>query len=255
MITKHKVHNIYSTGCLVFVMKGFHFVLLALATYFSAGLITAVSVPPQWRDGILAATPWLTEVGLALFVLGCIALRLAVHFKYWVATAGVLVALYTTGLTLIGIALAVCLQSDFDREEMEATNMEQEGLRRGQMAVCLGCVITLLVFVIVQTGGLFPNSKNTDAHAVRASAVQSGSLVLLFSGVCLVAIDDHTWDWRYAVTVFFSLVLSVYLNTISTWMVAQKEEGDAFHVTALIILQPILFAESWVLLCLLDSAS
>jgi hypothetical protein len=250
-------------------MRGFHYVLLALATYFSIGLIVAVSVP-QVRDSLQANAAWLQELGLVLFVLGCIALRLAVHFQHWPSTAVVLVVFYTSGLTFIGSTLAVSLQYDFDDDNgdddySEANRKNEDGLRRGQMAVCLGCAVSLLVFVIVQAQLLNVSVASAAEpplnRKVHGSAVQSAGLCLFASALCLIIIDDRIWDWRYAATVFASLILSVYLNAVCTWMLAVVETDaagaakSAFHVTALIILQPILFAENWVLLCLLDSPS
>ena len=231
-------------------MKGFQIVLWAQAVYFSLGMILAVSAPSV-REVIMTSDGVCAWVGIGLFVLGCIALRLAVHLQYTVPTALVLFGLYTTGLTLIGCQLAVWLQSDYALDS--DVNL---GLIRGQNAVCMGCVIMVLVFLIVQ-GRVIPHGQ---IHT-RDSAMQAAALVLLCSGVCLVSIDDREWDWRYATAIFFALVISIYLNALSTWFDhmhgASKQEAfllsashEPFHVASLVILQPVLFAEEWLLLCL-----
>ena len=248
-------------------MKGFHFVLLAQAIYFSIGVIISVTVP-KIRNAIRMTEGLFIDVGIGLFMIGCISLRLAVHFEQCVPTALVLFVLYTTGLTLIGSQLAVWLQEDYGTDsDVNFSEQTGQGEQRGQTAICMACIIIPVVFVIVQSKIItkFQQSHTTTTTTtIKSSGLQAVSLVLLLSGLCMITIDDREWDWRYAMAIFLALVISVYLNAISTWFVHQSPQNnhqhllkasapDAFHLAALIILQPILFAEDWLLLCLLGA--
>jgi hypothetical protein len=262
-------------------MQGFQWVLLGQAVYLSVGPIVAVSVEGV-REGILAANGLVMNLGVSAFVLGCIALRLAVHFQYAPCTAFALFGLYTSGVTLMGCEFAARLQADYPPQEEDA---EARGLHTGQLAVCVGCAGLLVSIVLVQSNALAqlaePNVTATTSAAIhgvqptkggapstssqpkssaaatmtlRKSAIQSGVLVLLLSGLCLVTIDERVWDWRYALMIFLALILSVYFNTVSTWVAStQPPPIEAFHTVALVILQPVLFAEQWVYVCLVGA--
>jgi hypothetical protein len=271
-------------------LQGFHYVLLSQLVYFSIGAIIAVSVE-RARDGILEAGGMIAEIGVGLFVLGCIALRLALHFRSCPFTGLVLLGMYTSGITLIGCELAVQLQADYPQQLADTgphgykADERLQGQYQGQMAVCLGCGVLILTYLLVQSNALVLWSHLCTAWApppppaatpllsyndeLRISAIQSSLLVLLLSGLCVITIDDREWDWRYALMVFIVVIISVYLNVFSTWLARQplKEEAPhheeeayrspwsasvdyAFHKASLLVLQPILFAENWVLLCL-----
>jgi hypothetical protein len=258
-------------------LQGFHYVLLSQLVYFSIGTILAVSVE-HVRDGILEAGGMIAEIGVGLFVLGCIALRLALHLRSCPFTGLVLLGMYTSGITLIGCELAVQLQADYPQQLADAgphgykADERPQGQYQGQMAVCLGCGVLILTYLLVQSHVLvlwsqwapppvtLPMLSHNDE--LRISAIQSSLLVLLLSGLCVITIDDREWDWRYALMVFIVVIISVYLNVFSTWLARQplkeEEQGSpwsasvdyAFHKASLLVLQPILFAENWVLLCL-----
>ena len=120
--------------------------------------------------------------------------------------------------------------------------LQGESIQRGQVAILMAC-ITFLVsfsFVIVQ-----------DLHGAQAMA-QIVGLILLLSGLALVTIDDRVWDWRYAYSVLFSIISATYINYV-IGTCRSCSSGSTCHLCSLVIMQPILFIEEWLVACLLSS--
>jgi len=306
-------------------MKGFQWVLLLQAIYFCTGVIISVSISDV-KNTILKEQGLFLEIGFGCFVLGCIALRLAVYFQYFIITAFVLFGIYTSGITLIGSELAVYLQNDYPTiPQLENEGIEEnDGQYRGQMAIYIGCGVLLLTFILIQFNVLVfiqkylsflyynntqqvqsssppPPTTTTTKHNnsiiiqedIQNIAIKSGILVILLSGLCLIILDDKEWDSRYALIIFSTLIISVYLNVISKWanniidITSNHEDSEcpittstlslfillnqppssitkmnprnqmnafhlAFHLAALIVLQPLLFAENWIFICLME---
>jgi hypothetical protein len=290
-------------------MKGFQWVILIQAIYFSIGVIISITIL-DIKNSILKREGLFIEIGCACVISGCIALRLAIHFQNCIFTMLVLIGLYTTGLTLIGSELAVHLQNDYDITiSTVESNKNESGTYRGQMAIYIGCGVMLITFILIQfhvfsliQKGLayffiFDESQqskpNTETHTnlLHTVGLQSGLLVILLSGVCLIILDDKEWDSRYALIILGTLIISVYLNVISAWVSNIMETSTvknsnnhnensitsellifllnqpmsstnqrkkmnafhlAFHLASLIVLQPLLFAENWIFSCLIE---
>jgi hypothetical protein len=204
--------------------RPFAWVLFAQAACFCACVIGATSVQLQPSD----ALGW---TGVTLFVVGCIALRLAVSMTSEVFTAMAL-CVHTAGLTLLGCQAVGWL--------FLSHNNNNEA---GQRAVYLGCA----TFLVALVWGQFSLERGLPP---QATTTQSALLILLLAGLVLVTIDDREWDWRYVYGLFFSLMGTAYVH-LNTQPMAGEPALSAQHTCALIILQPILFVEDWFVSCLL----
>jgi hypothetical protein len=209
--------------------RAFAWVLFAQATLFCASIMALASGGWELQESFF-------YVGAGLFVLSCIALRVAVTLTSGTFTALVLCA-YTVGLTLMGCQFAGWLFGIGADEEEEAADPGG-----GQRAVYLGC----LTFLVALVWGQFALQAGEEPRAVTT---QSALLILFTSGLALVSIDDRVWDWRYAYGILFSVAGSTYLLLNTEPHV--KLEDSPQKTCALIILQPILFVEDWLIACLL----
>ena len=102
------------------------------------------------------------------------------------------------------------------------------------------------------------------AEGVQDIMIQGTAIILLISGLALVSADDQVWDWRYAYTILFSIIGSMYLNCVTVsillWGHDNKEETNqdqkqkACFLCIKVILQPVLFTEGWITTCLCNSS-
>jgi hypothetical protein len=203
--------------------RPFAWVLFAQAAAFCACVVGATSAQLQPTD----ALGW---TGAGLFVVGCIALRLAVSLPSAELFTALALCVHTAGLALMGCQVVGWL---FLTTEAEA----------GQRAVYLGCA----TFLVALVWGQFSLERGLTP---QAATTQSALLILLLTGFALVAIDDREWDWRYIYGLFFSLMGTAYVH-LNTQPPMGEPPMSAQRVCALIILQPILFVEDWFVSCLL----
>ena len=108
-------------------MKPFNWVIVAQACVFCGGVAGMATAREAYEP--LGQSPTAGEVGLGLFLVTCILLRLLME-RYWWGYTALVLCLFTASLTLMGGQVAAWLVVSDDPS-------------RGQCAVYLGC-ITLL---------------------------------------------------------------------------------------------------------------
>jgi hypothetical protein len=205
-------------------MRAFRWVLLLQVCCFCCGLILSVSV---WEEPVRESQcGW---VGLGVVLCACILQRLLLAFspqRGFSAAAGLLLVIYTVGLTLMGSQAAVWLFAG------------------GQAAIYMGCAALVLSFVWGGRAGGSPQEMVT----------KSTLIILLLAGTVTVTLDNQEWDWRFAYAVLFAIVGSTYLNLVPVWVGEEEEESVLqLRKCTLIILQPLLFVEVWALECIVAS--
>jgi hypothetical protein len=129
-----------------------------------------------------------------------------------------------------------CLDSDPDTE-------------RGRNTIYISAPLLILSFLLVHGMNFYLGLKGAVLQAIARN-----TMFILFTVSCAICIlDDDVWDWKYAYAFLFTLGITTYLNGVSTFILVSKEGEiiqDVWQTAALVFLQPLLFVEESVKLCL-----
>ena len=211
-------------------MRGF-VTILFLQALVSCGLVTlAVFVRDITRA--FNSNEYMAWMSLFAFLFSCILLRFLLFLskedsRHYLAVG---LCVYTIGLSVLGCQIGAWMVS--------ASGGEEE-LRRGQMAVAIGCVSILVSFLGIQL----------QSQPLPGVLLQSTAIVLFVFGSAIVVLDDRVWEWKYAYVMLFSLAAAAYLNGLATYL--SPAGLDPLTTCAHVILQPVIFAEGWMTACLL----
>ena len=120
---------------------------------------------------------------------------------------------------------------------------------RGRNTIYLSAPLPILSFLLVHGMNFY-----MGLNGAVLQAIVRNTLFILFTVSCAICIiDDDVWDWKYAYAFLFTLGITTYLNGVSTFILISKEAEiiqDVWQMTALVFLQPLLFVEESVKLCL-----
>ena len=238
-----------------FLLQGFVIILTVQICIFSFFVMLTVSEERMLEE--MNQHLYWGEIGLGAFIAACILLRVLVSMNQPTLLAA-MIGVYTLALSMMGCQVVAWLLSS-DPQEYDSRDdvFDDASVKRGKNSVYFGCISIVLSFVVVQC-----MKKKEDA--IQTLVVQSVLIIMLFNGLLIICMDDRVWDWRYAYIMLFAIAAATYLNCISTYYIDPRQDElpfmdssnspsskSPFYLVALVILQPILFTESWLTMCLL----
>ena len=248
-----------------------NFLLILLAQVFILSFVLIFTASFTSKEGILdVAKVFYTEIGvygllweLGLLVLSCVFLRLCVNNPSRHAPLIASLVMYTAAGCLILshlVSLLICYNTDAIeiRSGAECLASSESGIR-GRNAVYIGAGLLVPSFIFIHLlnfrGGA-QHFEKAEEMAEKAILVTTVMLIFTVCGIICI-IDDSVWDWKYAYTFLFSLCISAYLSGFSTFIVFNQEGEFATtsnhqypHMAALFFLQPLLFLEASIKICL-----
>lgn len=254
-------------------MQGFLFVQLCQLLFLSGSMIFTASFIADGSQELNIAHAFqknLTSIEaisieFGVFFSSCIFLRLLLYSK------NTLLLLCSMIFYTICGAILVCHISSMivchENEEQCLASSTQTF--RGRNAVYLSAALLILpIFVnyyIDVTYSSSPSSEtmNDEGKNISFIAIISNSIIVIFVAICTICIiDDAVWDWRYAYAILFTLAITTYISGISSYILfedhhnkstlflLEKTTRDALQIEALVILQPLLFVEASVRICM-----
>lgn len=121
----------------------------------------------------------------------------------------------------------------------------------GKNTIYVSTPLLVIAFLFIHTLNIYQDIK-TQKEAVISAIARNTMIVLFIVCTSICIIDDSAWDWDYAYAFLFTLALTTYLNGFSTFILFSKEvhDKDVWQMAALVYLQPLLFIEDSVKVCL-----
>ena len=123
---------------------------------------------------------------------------------------------------------------------------------RGQNAAYISVSLLVLSFFLIHFANHIISDIQATSNRVIDTIARNSMLIIFISCGSVCIIDDVVWDWKYAFAFLFTLGITTYINTISTFVFYSNESSsiDAWQLVALVYLQPFLFIEDSMKICL-----
>jgi hypothetical protein len=253
-------------------MPTFLFIQLCQVLFLSGSMVLTASFIADGSQGLNIAHAFhknlnakeAIPVEIALFFTTCLLLRLFLNFKRTLLLLTTLILYTACGAFMVChiCSLVIC-------DDEEECPVDSPIISRGRNAVYLGAILLILPLFVVYYINFIHNDILLDDHhewstmveKISLVAIISNTIVVVFVACCTVCIiDDTVWDWRYGYALLFTLAITTYISGVSSYILfeektvgfsLEKTTRNALQTQVLIILQPLLFVEASIKLCMI----
>ena len=181
------------------------------------------------------------------FVLASILLRVCIQLQPKILLILSLLCYTISGTFLVCHVACILICSG---DEGEGCTAMSPSTIRGQNAVFISVSLIFTSFFIIHILNYYTKVNVDDI--VLNTIIQNSLFILFVACGSICIIDDNIWDWKYAYSFLFTLGITTYINSFSAFILVSNhnQEHDMWQTASLVFLQPLLFVEESIRICL-----